>query len=316
MIWILGILASFAAWAVLFFQNIGKTGAGIFSGLMAGIAGIFTVICMLTFVESGESKTLTQFGIATNQDLDKGVYMIAPWKSTVDPYNVRRDFVEFSESTENALIAMSKDKTEMQVDLLYPYKLSSGYFGKLYEEVGGPAWFKATVLAKAAKSTVRDIIPKYNWKESATTKKAEIAIALQTSFEEKVTNSLMQSGFTADEVTHIIDFQKVELRRVRPTKDAILDAVADKLAEKEELEKQKTTTQIADEIALRRTKEGKGISNLFGQLPKKYTPAEVALVLHAMADKVRADSIMKSISQQKGSVSIMAIPSTAAVAIK
>lgn len=278
------------------------------------IIAVLTFAMSLTIVESGKIKTLTEFGIATNQDLTEGVYMIAPWKKSVE-YSSRRDTVEQSNSTNNPLITLSKDPTDIQVDYVQPYQIKPGHLGKVFSLIGGPETFKNDVMVKASKSSVRNASPNFTWKEAGATKQKEFAQAIQDSFERKVKTILLKSGFKKNEIEDVVEFHPVDLRRARPIRDTIVNAVADKLAELEELEKQKTVSLKAKEIANRRKDEGKGLANLFKELPKGYTPNEVAMVLHGMADKTRADSLDKLISMDKGDINLIAIPSTNSIAI-
>ena len=315
MTWIIFAIGCVLAWGVVSAMNKKWNHLG-WAAICSAALLVGTLVSSLTIIESGEASTLREFGIVTNQDLGEGVYLIAPWKNANTNYSVRRNYVEFSDTSGNPLIALSKDPTEIQVDLLQPYQLHIGYFGNLYSKIGGPQTFQRTVLAKALASAVRDTSPKYGWKDAAALKKNQFAKDISVSFKSKVTASLINSGFTQKEVDSIITFHPLELRRARPTSDAIVNAVSDKLAELEELEKQETTTKISKEVAKRRTNEGKGISNLFGKLPKRYSPEQVSSVLHAMADKTRADAMMKAVSQDKTNLTLMAVPSTTAISVK
>lgn len=62
-------------------------------------------------------------------------------------------------------------------------------------------------------------------------------------------------------------------------------------------------TQIAEEEARRRQNEGRGVSNLFAELPKEFTPTQIRAVLGAIADKVRAEAMMKA--AETGQVRVM-----------
>jgi hypothetical protein len=114
-------------------------------------------------------------------------------------------------------------------------------------------------------------------------------------FQHYVRTDLQELGFTAEEAEHAFVFPPVQLRKVLPP-DTILRAVTDKLAAEQEFEKQKTVTATAVEIARRRTREGQGIANLFSNLPKGFSPNQIAVILNAMATKQQADGIEKAVN--------------------
>ena len=94
----------------------------------------------------------------------------------------------------------------------------------------------------------------------------------------------------------------MQLRKVLPP-NKVLNAVAEKIAAEEDLERQKTLTQIAEEEARRRQNEGRGVNNLFAELPQGFSPSQIREVLGAIADKTRAEAMMKAV--ETGQVQVM-----------
>lgn len=94
----------------------------------------------------------------------------------------------------------------------------------------------------------------------------------------------------------------MQLRKILPPQK-VLNAVSEKVAAQEDLERQKTLTRIAEEEARRRQNEGRGVKNLFTELPAGLKPSEIREVLAAIADKTRAEATMKAV--ETGQVQIM-----------
>lgn len=54
-----------------------------------------------------------------------------------------------------------------------------------------------------------------------------------------------------------------------------------------------------------RKKEGAGVTNLFEELPKNFTSAEISEVLAALANKTRADAMLKAVESGQVKTIIM-----------
>ena len=75
----------------------------------------------------------------------------------------------------------------------------------------------------------------------------------------------------------------------------VQNAISEKIASDQDLQRQHTLTAIAQEIAKRRINEGVGIRNLFSELPKNISPKDMSHLLSAMAEKEKADAVMKAV---------------------
>jgi len=71
------------------------------------------------------------------------------------------------------------------------------------------------------------------------------------------------------------------------------------------LERQTILNQIAEREAERRGNEGLGIKMLFDQLPKGFSAEQLQGLLYALADKQRADSMLKAVERDQVKVMIM-----------
>lgn len=86
----------------------------------------------------------------------------------------------------------------------------------------------------------------------------------------------------------------VQLRKVLPP-EKVQNSINEKIATDQDFQRQQTLTRIAEQIAVRRKNEGKGISNLFAELPKDIKPNDMANLLEAMSKKENADALMKAV---------------------
>ncbi len=96
----------------------------------------------------------------------------------------------------------------------------------------------------------------------------------------------------------------IQIRRIAPPR-ALLAAESDRLAAAVNLERQVVLNQIAEKEAERRGNEGLGIRMLFDQLPKGFTAEQLQGLLYALADKQRADSMLKAVERDQVKVMVM-----------
>ena len=177
-------------------------------------------------------------------------------------------------------------------------------------------------MVSAARSAVRDEVAMRNWQEAASQNLEELAEAILLSFADKVTRNLMalktsdgSPHFTSEQAASAFDFPIVQLRKVLPPQ-RVLNSISEKVAAEEDLKRQRTLTLIAEEEAKRRANEGLGVKKLFDELPSDFEPREIATVLAALADKQRADAMMKAVEAGEVNVIITETGGTPAVKIQ
>ena len=90
----------------------------------------------------------------------------------------------------------------------------------------------------------------------------------------------------------------VQIRGIYPP-NRIRQAASEKVAAEEELKRQETLTQIAEEEARRRANEGKGVQMMFDELPDGFTADEIARVVNAISAKTRAEAVMKAVNTEQ-----------------
>jgi len=156
------------------------------------------------------------------------------------------------------------------------------------------------------------VIAQYAWVDASIAKRAEVEQRLTEETARAVVADLQSLGFSEVEAKSAVTFAPVLLREILPD-TKVLNAIAERVASEEDLKRQKILTQIAEEIAERRAQEGVGVGKLFAKLPTGFSPSQIKEVLLALAEKERADALMKAV--ETGKVNVMVLPSSTPIAV-
>lgn len=312
-----GKLGLFILFVLLTIAAIATAVAGMARGrpqAYLGAAGLFVLaLAMLgaasvTIVDAGTVKVAKLFGKMQQKSYPPGIQIVNPL-AELHTMNVRRDTYDF---TDDATVrSLSSDRVVLEVDIAFPLALNPAYAWKVYERIGPRRTFKRQ-FDSAARTAVRDVVAQYDWKVAATTSRDQLAHDARDTFQRYLVEDLQGVGFSEQEAKATFTVLPVQLRRVQPP-DKVLNAISEKVAAQEDLERQKTLTQIAEETALRRAKEGLGVKKLFDELPDGFSPTQISIVLRAIADKRRADALMKAIEGDR--VNVMVVDGGAAPAV-
>ena len=277
-------------------------GGGAFSIL--GVLG--TVFWMSAIVDSGYVMFPVLFGSVQMEAKGEGFKFINPLADAIH-MDMRRYVYEFTTTDKEnggaSIVAISADQNPLTVDVAFPFRLNQSMAWKVYQKIGDDRRYRQQ-LRSHARSAIRDAIAMYPWIEATTTKRDAVAKTMQDLFRRNVVRDLISLGFTDEEANKTFTFLDVQLRKILPDK-RILNAIAEKLAANQDLEKQKTLTAIAEEVANRRANEGLGVAKLFGQLPEGFAPEQIATVLQALATKTRADAMLKAVETEQVDTIIM-----------
>ena len=253
------------------------------SGLVFWI--ILTLFSSYVIVENGEVGVEKHFGRTVPSAYGPDLHFIAPWAKMTTYVALRREF-----PITGAVI--TADNNPLTVNVAFATILNPALAWRM-QVTAGEQYFE-TLVKTAAQTAVRDGIAGFPWSKAATSDRGEVQLAIQKNFERIVIEQLEAAGMTKEEARNALSFSPVQLRAATP--DAkVLNAVAERSAALEDLERQKTLTQIAEQEAKRRKNEGQGVTNLFNELPKGFTSAEIAEVLGALATKTRADAMLKAV---------------------
>jgi len=275
---------------------------GTIGGLLLAIT---YAICAIYIISPGHIGVPVWFGNVQETSLDDGIIWINPM-ANIDIMDGRRFAYEFS--GDSKLLSVSKKQNPLTVEVAFPFNLNTTYAWKLRQKIGKDDRYREQ-FKSSARSAVRSAIAEYEWGE-VTSKLEEISEKMRKYFKRNVTRDLVGLGFTTEEASATFTFLNVQLREIVPD-EKILAATAEKMAALQDLERQSTLTEIAGEIAERREAEGRGVSKLFNALPDGFKPSEIQMVLEALANKTRADAMMKAVETGQVDTIIMgaAVPS-------
>lgn len=285
----------------------GSRGAGgvlLLTGIaLAGAASI-------VIVAPGTVRVASLFGKVQEDVYGEGLHVVNPLMDFHE-MSVRRQMYNFTEG--NELVSISQDGVRLQLDVAFPIRLNPELAWKVFQTIG-PEQRYLNQLSSAARTTVRDVVALYDWKSAATTKRQELAQVSQETFKAYLRNDLVSLGFTEAEADRAFSVLPVQLRRVLPP-EKVLNAISEKVASEEDLERQKTLTAIAEEAALRRANEGLGVKKLFAELPEGFSAEEISTVLNALAQKEKANALLKAVETDQVKVIVMEGGSPAAVSV-
>jgi len=263
-------------------------------------------------VETGTIKVVRTFGKIHERSYDEGLHFVNPISKRY-AMEVRRNLFELQSSPNvdakkataskatpsTTTISLSRDRVPLTIDAGFPYKLNDELAWKVYQKIG-PA-FSDRILKPAARTAVRDAVANFTWADAVTNRREELAEKIHALYEGMVIGDLILADFSPEEAKATFKLMPVQIRRMLPPK-RILTAVSERLAAEEDLQRQKVLTDIAKQEAERRANEGLGVKKLFSELPSGFTAEQIGHVLGALADKQRADALLKAVENQNISV--------------
>jgi regulator of protease activity HflC (stomatin/prohibitin superfamily) len=264
----------------------------------AAILGVFAVVSIIwsiSIVDTNQVGVIKSFGQTEESELSPGSHLVAPWKSVVRHIALPRTFDYDGE-------VVASDSNPLKVTVGFTTKLNSAMAWKLQSVLGQD--FFQNIVVPAGQTASRRGIAKFNWSEAATTGRAAVEAAIVEEFHKVVFEQFTNAGLSKEDTALAFSIFPVQLRKALPD-DKVLYAVAEKTAADQDLDRQETINRIAEKEATRRQTEGEGINNLFLKLPENFTAAEIADVLGAIANKTRADAMLKAVESGQVDTIIM-----------
>jgi regulator of protease activity HflC (stomatin/prohibitin superfamily) len=282
---------------------------------------IFTIICSVTIIPAGNAGVATWFGSVQKSVLAEGLTLVNPMTS-ITTFSTRREIVMFTNDESKkkdpsyngpAVLALSSDRNPLTIDISFPYSINAEAAWRLYQRVAhDDRSMETKVLETNARKVVAEVFSRHPWTDATFANRQKIEIELEAEFKDAVKTDLRAYGFNDAESAAALTIGIPQIREVRPD-EKVLNAIAERLASEENLKRQKVLTDIAAQEAERRANEGVGVAKLFAALPKDFKPEQIQAILGALADKERADALMKAV--ENGKVSVIAIPNNSTVAI-
>jgi regulator of protease activity HflC (stomatin/prohibitin superfamily) len=262
---------------------------------------IVVVINIFIIVPAGHVAVGVLFGDTQKGNYEQGFHWVNPLFSFHET-SIQRQVINYivergkeaKEKTvgEEGIEALSKDNLLLKVDASCPFKLNPAYAWWIYKNVSFN--YVEQLVKPAGRSALRDALAQYKFVDAGTEQREKLAIMMTSAFEQHLVGDLIRQGLSENEAKKVFAVLPVQLRQVLPP-DKVQNSIAEKVAADQDLQKQRTLTSIAEEVARRRKNEGEGIRKLFGELPKDITPSDMAKILNAMATKENADAFMKAV---------------------
>jgi len=285
-----------------------KVGARLFSTLALLV---FVAYHSLVIVPPGYVYTGTLFGNVQEQPYEQGGPKLVNPLVDFTSASVRRQVVEFQSAgntgdpNSDRVVSLSKDNLPLDIDVTFAYRLNPRWAPWIYKNIGAESVYRSTLIIPAARNASRDAVAQFTSDEATTSQRELVAEKMRETFELRLVETLVSQGLAEEEARQVFTILPVQLRKALPPR-RVLNAIAEKEAAKQDLQRQETLTQIADEVARRRAKEGIGVSKLFAELPADFSPSQISVVLAALANKTRADALLKAVETEK--VEVLVVP--------
>ncbi|MGM4906792.1 SPFH domain-containing protein [Tardiphaga sp. 866_E4_N2_1] len=289
------------------------------------ILAVLAVVIAYSFmiVQPGSTQVVVTFGKVQERRYDPGFHIVVPG-SRHDIVWTRRQIFELSALDPDAVtatgagqtpeaqrtLALSSDGIALSADITFPYQVNADIAWKVFTDIGPE--YESALLIPAARAAVRQAVASFNWTDAVSSRRQDLEQLIHTDFKKLVNDNLKGAGFTTEQAENAFTLMAPQIRRLAPPKP-ILSAVSDRAASLVNLERQSVLNQIAEREAQRRANEGLGIKKLVDQLPKEMRPEQLQGLLYALADKQRADSMLKAVEHNQVKVMVMGGGSNAPV---
>lgn len=266
-----------------------------FQFIPLALAAAISLFMSINVVENNAVGVVKVFGKTEESELLPGSHLVAPWKDVLSYNALPRTFDYEGE-------VISSDSNPLSVTVGFTVKLNSAMAWKV-QKIVGQDYFD-NIVVPAGQTASRRGIAKFPWEKAATTDRAAVETSILEEFHNVILEQFTNAGLTKEETELALAIFPVQLRRSLPD-GKVLNAVAEKTAALQDLDRQQTLTDIAEKEADRREKEGLGVKNLFQNLPQDFTAAEISSVLGALANKTRADAMLKAVESGQVDTIIM-----------
>lgn len=262
-----------------------------FLAVAAAIMGVFVSLNSIVIVPSGQARVATFFGVVQDGKVyEEGIHLTNPLY-TFPRYRVRR--IEKDFSGEERLSQLTEDDVLLLLDMSVAWRLNPAFLDRFHRVIGQD--YIQRMMRPVIRRAVRDAVQEMPFSGDGAEHRAFLASRIRELVIEHLTADLVSSGFSYAEAQAMFEIYQIMLRRILPPQ-RILDAVSEKLAAEQDLARQFTLTQIAEEEANRRAMEGQGVARLFDELPEGFTPSDIRTILDAVSTKTRADAMQAAVS--------------------
>lgn len=279
-------------------------------GARIGIAVVLALVFIFNaviFVPSGSVYVATLFGTVQKETYGQGIHFVNPMLS-MHEMTIRRQIAEFQSGSKEAgsgdVVAVASDSVPLTIDVTYAWATNPTYASWLFQKIGDESAIRESLVKQAARSATRTAAAAFTYGEATTTKRDNLVEQMGKDFKASLVANMVGMGLSPDEADKVFNVLPVQLRAALPP-EKVLNAISEKAASEQDLQRQKVLTDIAQQEALRREQEGVGVAKLFAGLPKGFSATEIAQVLGALANKEKADAMLKAVENGKVTTMIM-----------
>ena len=198
---------------------------------------------------------------------------------------------------------LGSDKVELHANVRFSFALRPEMAAKVRTHIGNEEKF-TTMVEGLCQSALREAAAEMLWTDAAVTKRKEFELKMHEHAVRLVTDSFRTFGFSEQDAAQVVIFQIPVVLAATPPERLTL-AIAEQQASKEDLTKQKTMTEIAEEVAKRRKQEGLGIAQMLEALPSGTNPAEVAVLINANAKYNLAGAVKDAVTAGKQNITFV-----------
>lgn len=282
----------------------------VWRGVATTILVLWILWSCFLVVPVGSVSVATLFGTVREQTYDQGPHLVNPLYSFHN-MTVQRKIVEFqsgqkSDDGKNAddVVAVSNDNLPLTIDVTYAFALNPTYASWLYRNIGDEQTIWDQLVVQAARAATRSATARFDYTQATTTERDLLAKAMEDDFRMRLVRDMVKMGLPQADAEKAFTILPVQLRKVLPP-EKVLNSIAEKASSEQDLQRQTILTNIARQEAERRGQEGAGVKKLFDQLPQGFSSDQIAQVMTALANKERADAMLKAVETGKVTVMVM-----------
>jgi len=160
-------------------------------GIVLGVIIIWLFFASIAIIEAGETGVYSLFGKVKDTELSSGFHVINPL-AKVTPMTIRTEEYTMSIISDegrrqgvDSIVALTSEGLEVELDMTVLYHLEEDRAADVYKNVG--LNYEEKIIRPDIRSTIREVIAKYNSKDIYSVKREEatqqIKDSLQASFE-------------------------------------------------------------------------------------------------------------------------------------
>lgn len=292
---------------------------GIASAVLATIGIIMWFMNSYTEVQTGHGGVVQTFGKIelTAPVLTEGLNWVKPWQSVDEMSHQQISFAR-NASDGNAATVQAKDKIPLEVDASFHSILSYDAMPWIRQNYGEKYWDQ--LLFPSAASAIRSAASTFDdWDELQVDRRIDFQNLVTETYAETVRSKMRAKGIPENIVMTAFEFPAVDLRRIMPTDEELINQIAQTKAATEKTVRKETEILNAALDARKRGQDGTAIRDTILRvlypadpegtlpynvdLPAGVTLAEISQFIMAIAEVKRADAV--ELAAEKGTLTVM-----------